>query len=138
MFTKVDRMTMAVSLEARSPFADYRIAEFAARLPADIKFRGFQLKSFLKYAFKGLLPHHILHRRKHGFSTPLDKWLRNDLFDLVQSTLGEERLTRQGLLNVSEVRSLVEAHYSNKANNGLKIFMLMTLSLWMEKYGIQR
>ncbi len=136
MMTKVDRVTMANSLEARSPFVDYRVVEFAHSLPSEFKLKGLNLKYFLKYSFADVLPHHILHRKKHGFSTPLDKWLRNDLKLLVQSTLSRERILESGLFNPDYIDRIIGEHYAGKGNHGEKIFMLMVFVLWLEKYEV--
>jgi asparagine synthase (glutamine-hydrolysing) len=136
MMTKVDRVSMAVSLEARSPFVDYRVAEFAAGLPSKYKLRGTQLKHFLKYSFSEILPHHILHRKKQGFATPLDKWLRMDLKKLVNDTLSPNKLKKYDFLCQDTIQLWVWEHYAEKKNNGHKLFMIMVLILWMQKYEI--
>ncbi len=77
LLVKVDIASMANSLEARSPFLDHKVMEFAARLPADLKLRGRQGKFLLKKAFEPMLPNEILYRKKMGFGVPINRWLRN-------------------------------------------------------------
>lgn len=136
MLTKVDRVTMAVSLEARVPFLDYRIVELSAKIPSNIKLNGLKLKSFLKNAFQGELPPNILNRAKHGFSSPLDKWLREDLSELVLETLSQKNLENIPIFNFKFIKEIIYLHFTRKANHGLQIFMIMIFVLWFKRYKI--
>lgn len=136
MMTKVDRASMAFSLEVRSPFVDYRIVEFAQHLPSKWKIKNGNTKYFLKQAFAEILPRKIINRKKHGFSTPLDKWLRVDFENLVAAVLNPKVLDNQGLFNSEVVGKLVSEHYNGKANHGQKIFMLLVVQLWLERFKV--
>ena len=94
LLVKVDRASMACSLELRTPFLDHRLIEFAEGLPGNLKVRRFQLKYILKKAVERWLPHEIVYRQKRGFSVPIASWMRNELRPLVDETLGEEKLRR--------------------------------------------
>jgi asparagine synthase (glutamine-hydrolysing) len=137
MLTKVDRVTMAVSLEARVPFLDYRIVELAAGIPSKYKLKGYELKHFLKYSFKNILPNEIIYRPKHGFSSPLDKWLREELREIVTDTLSEQNIISIGLFKYNYIKQLISDHFNSKRNNGLKIFMLMVLFLWIKRFNVR-
>lgn len=132
MLTKVDRATMAHGLEARVPFLDHRVVEFAMRLPDQSKFTLRVLKRFLKEAFAGLLPASILHRRKHGFQVPLDEWLRGPLRDLARDVLSENALRAHGLFRPETVRSLLDGHESRQRNWSREIFGLMVFQMWYD------
>ena len=134
MLTKVDRVTMANSLEARVPFLDYRIVEFSYKIPDSLLISGLKLKTFLKYAFQGILPNNILYRRKHGFATPIDHWIRYDLKELVSDTLLSESNNKIKYLNFNNIIKLVNEHFNGISNNGHKIFMLMVFVLWYKRW----
>ena len=88
VLVKVDRMSMAHSLEARTPFLDYRVVEFAARVPSQQKIRGLETKWLLKRCMEKKLPHDILYRKKEGFSIPMKNWLRKELRPLMEDSAG--------------------------------------------------
>lgn len=124
---KVDRMSMAHSLEVRSPFLDHRLIEFMARLPVHLKVRGTRTKHLLKRHAEALLPHRIAHRRKHGFSAPIGKWLLTPLRPLADDfLLGTQSL----LLNNKALEELLEQHRRGKADLGQQIWSLLVLRLW--------
>ena len=101
MLVKIDRASMACSLELRTPFLDHRLIEFAAGLPASLKVRRFQLKHVLKRAVEAWLPRKIVYRQKRGFSVPIAQWMRQNLRPLLDETLAEEKLKRDGVLERS-------------------------------------
>lgn len=138
MLTKVDRVTMAVSLEARVPFLDYRIVELASKIPVKYKLNGLTLKQFLKKSFENELPKEILKRPKHGFSTPLDKWLREDLQTIVLETLTEENVRNSGIFKYNNIKLMLNEHFKSMGNFGHKIFMIMILLIWMKEYKVSR
>ncbi|MBN2010069.1 asparagine synthase (glutamine-hydrolyzing) [candidate division KSB1 bacterium] len=134
MLTKVDRTTMATSLEARVPFLDHRIVELAGRMPSSMKLRPWLLKRFVKRAMHGILPEEIIKRRKHGFSAPMDRWLRHDMRELLCDTLSEQALNRHGLFHSHCVQSLITNHLNGVMNNGVRLFMLMVFQMWHDTY----
>ena len=131
---KVDRMSMAVSLETRGPFLDYTLVEFAARLPADLRLRGLTGKYLLKRAMQGLLPEQILHRHKLGFNIPYKNWLRRELRELLLDTLSSARLQQQGLFRPSYVQTLVHEHLEGVRDHAHKLWQLLIFQLWAERY----
>ncbi|MGA1864193.1 MAG: asparagine synthase (glutamine-hydrolyzing) [bacterium] len=130
LMVKVDIATMAHSLEARSPFLDHRLMEFAASLPHNFKLRGWQTKYFLKKAFEGLLPKEILNRPKMGFGVPLDIWFRTDLKDMAYDILLSRRSIDRGYFRQEEIQNLLDAHSQKKADNSYRIWALLILELW--------
>ncbi|GAB6037051.1 asparagine synthase (glutamine-hydrolyzing) [Fundidesulfovibrio butyratiphilus] len=132
ILVKVDRCSMMHSLEARAPFLDRDVAEFAARLPVDRKLRGLRRKYLLKKACADVLPREILTRNKRGFLIPVARWLRTRLKPLVDDLLGETHLRRQGLFDPKAVRSLVDEHQSGRADRRKELWTLLVLQLWLE------
>lgn len=130
ILVKVDRCSMMHSLEARAPFLDRDVAEFAARLPVRHKLRGFRRKYLLKKACAGLLPREILTRNKRGFQIPVAAWLRGELRPLVEELLGETFLRRQGLFNIRAVRALADEHARGTSDHRKALWTLLVLQLW--------
>lgn len=131
---KVDRMSMAVSLETRGPFLDYTLVEFAARLPVDMRLRGLSGKYLLKRAMQGLLPEQILHRQKLGFNIPYKIWLRHELRELLLDALSPARLRQQGIFRPSYVQTLVHEHLEGIRDHAHKLWQLLIFQLWAERY----
>jgi asparagine synthase (glutamine-hydrolysing) len=134
LLVKIDRASMACSLELRTPFLDHRLVEFAAALPASQKVRGFQLKRVLKQAVSKWLPHKIVYRQKRGFSVPIAQWMRRELRPLMDELLAEERLQRQGVFNASFLRRLLEEHWSGRADHRKALWMLLSFQLWHDRW----
>jgi asparagine synthase (glutamine-hydrolysing) len=131
MLTKVDRMTMAAGLEARVPFLDRGLVEWAFRLPGPLKVRG-EGKRILRQALSATFPR-IAARPKHGFDVPLGAWLRGPLRPLLLDTLSAEAVRRHGFLRERAVARMVEAHLRGRGDHSRKLFSLMVLELWMGK-----
>jgi asparagine synthase (glutamine-hydrolysing) len=134
---KVDRMSMAHSLEVRPPFLDHRICEFALSLPEEFKVRGSQLKFVLRELMKDKLPLPIMRRKKEGFDIPSHEWLRGVLKPLLLDTITEDAVRRTGLFRWDGVQSLLNEHFERRANWGYHLWGLMTLFLWMQKWNMQ-
>jgi asparagine synthase (glutamine-hydrolysing) len=137
ILAKVDRMSMAHSVEVRPPFLDHRIVEFAAGVPAKWKIQGSRQKILLRHLMRNKLPAEVLAHKKIGFDIPAHEWLRGPLRPLLQDTL--EGLTSQedGLFRSSEIRACLNDHFSRRANFGYHLWGLMILFLWMRKWRIQ-
>jgi len=133
ILVKVDRMSMANSLEVRAPFLDYRIIEFAASLPSNWKINGGDKKIILRNAFSRLLPASILNRAKHGFTVPLESWFRSDLKMLAEESLLNYHPIRQ-FLDISTVRRLWQEHQEKKSDNGEMLWNLLMFSLWHKEW----
>ena len=134
ILTKVDRVSMAHSLETRPPLLDHHVVEYAASLPARMKLRGLKRKLILKRAVRDLLPASLLRRRKHGFSVPLAAWLRRDLRPLMLDALCGEGVRRCGLFDPKEVRRLIEEHVSGRRDLSRNLWGLLMFMVWHHKY----
>jgi asparagine synthase (glutamine-hydrolysing) len=137
ILNKVDRMSMAHSLEVRPPFLDHRIVEFAASLPASFKVQGSEQKIILKELMKKRLPQNILTRKKVGFDIPAHEWLRGPLRPLLLETFEEGLREYPALFHSAAVRELIRLHLERRANVGYHLWGLMLLFLWMKKWRIQ-
>ena len=135
ILVKVDRMSMANSLEVRAPILDYQVAEFAATLPSSQKYRDGEKKYLLKKVFKPFIPDSLLYRKKMGFSTPLDEWFRGELKSLSESQIiGSQR----GLCDIFErgvINKLWEEHQTSKADHGIVLWSMLMYQMWYEKYA---
>jgi len=134
ILVKVDRMSMATSLEVRGPFLDYRIAEFMTRLPGTCKMPGFALKNFLKQVIRHDLPPEILRGKKRGFNAPIASWLKNDLSEFIRDLLGPDRVKRQGLFSPHIVQRMVNDHQKGTYDWSRNLWILLMFSLWHEQY----
>lgn len=136
ILNKVDRMSMAHSLEVRPPFLDHRIVEFAATLPAKFKIQGAQQKVILKRLMSKRLPGKILTRKKMGFDIPAHQWLRGPLQPLLLDTM-REAAPPESLFRMDAIQELVRLHLKRRINAGYHLWGLMLLFLWMKKWRIQ-
>ncbi len=134
ILTKVDRASMAVSLEVRAPYLDPRVAEFAASLPPRYKLHGYTSKYILKKAAKGLVPPFVWRRGKKGFGVPFAKWLKGELRPLTHDLLAPERLRRSGLFNPEYVAQLQDEHERGIANHRKLLWTLLSFELWRESF----
>jgi asparagine synthase (glutamine-hydrolysing) len=130
LLVKMDRMSMAHSLEARSPFLDHRVLELAAGLAPELKLRGSVGKYVLKKAAAGMVPDEILRRGKQGFGVPLAKWFRGELKDPAAEILLDARTRSRGYFNPNGIRSLLNEHLSGRADHSHRIWALLVLELW--------
>jgi len=134
ILVKVDRMSMANSLEVRPPILDYRIAEWTARLPSTLKVRGLRKKALFRKALRGILPDEIVNRKKAGFNVPMAAWLRGDLRETLLDSLSPTRLKSQGIFRPAAVQSLWEDHLARRSDNSRQLWALLSFSLWYERY----
>ena len=134
LLVKVDIASMAVSLEARAPFLDHAVLEFAASLPADYKMRGLTTKHLLKQSLKGVLPEENLTRRKMGFGVPVGHWFRGRLKGLLADTVLSDRMMGRGYFNRDAVRHLAEQHAEGRRDYGPQLWTLMMLELWHREF----
>jgi asparagine synthase (glutamine-hydrolysing) len=133
---KVDRMSMAHSLEARPPFLDPRIVDFSARLPEQFKLRGQQSKYVLRRLMQDKLPPNVLRRPKIGFDIPVHDWFRGVLRPMLLDTLSQEAVRASGLFNWHAMEQLLTDHLERKANLGYHLWGLMVLLLWMKQWNV--
>src|SRR5690606_14384749 len=133
LLIKTDRSSMAASLEARAPFLNHRIVEFAAKLPMEMKLRGNTTKWVLRQIARDLLPNDLIDRPKHGFGVPLGAWLRKDA-SLVRDTLLSREARGRGLLDVKAVEALIDEHVSGGRDHGQRLWGLLTLEWWHQLF----
>jgi asparagine synthase (glutamine-hydrolysing) len=130
LLVKVDIASMTNSLEARSPFLDHKLMEFAASLPSKLKLNRVVTKYLLKQSFKGILPEEVLGRKKMGFGVPLDRWFRTDLKEMVCDTLLSSSALQRGYFKSTSIESLLNEHITLKADHSYRIWALLFLELW--------
>lgn len=135
LLVKIDRASMAVSLELRAPFLDHRLVEFATGLPAGLKVRRMQLKSLLKRAVAPWLPKEIVGRQKRGFSVPIARWLRSELRPLMNDLLSESRLRNEGLFNPAYVRKMISEHLSGRRDHRKPLWALVCFEVWRNEWS---
>jgi asparagine synthase (glutamine-hydrolysing) len=134
LLVKVDITSMANSLEARSPFLDHEVMEFAARLPVDLKLRGKQAKYLLKRAFPEMLPAENVSRRKMGFGVPVGEWFRSSLRSLLEDALLSEQSAKRLYFQPQEIRRLLGEHLERRADHSFKLWNLLMLELWHREF----
>lgn len=134
LLVKVDITAMANSLEARSPFLDHEVMEFAARMPVNLKLRGKDSKYLLKRAFADLLPPENVNRRKMGFGVPVGEWFRGPLRPLLEDALLSEQLTGRAYFQPATVRSMVADHMDRRADHSFALWNLLMLELWHREF----
>jgi asparagine synthase (glutamine-hydrolysing) len=134
LLVKVDIATMAVSLEARSPFLDHHVIEFAASLPEKLKLRGLTTKYLLKRVLRKLLPAENLQRRKMGFGVPIGHWFRGKLQPFLLETILSEKALNRGLFRPLEIKRLVELHTRSERDYSPQLWTLLMLELWFNEF----
>jgi asparagine synthase (glutamine-hydrolysing) len=134
LLVKVDIATMAVSLEARSPFLDHHVIEFAASLPEKFKLRGLTSKYLLKQVLRKLLPAENLQRRKMGFGVPIGHWFRGRMQAFLREVLLSEKATRRGLFKTAAVKQLIEQHTLGQRDYSHQLWTLLMLELWFNRF----
>ena len=136
LLVKADRMTMAHSLEGRSPFLDHELAAWAARLPEDKKVHGMVGKHLLREAFKDYLPEDVQRRGKQGFGIPIGAWFRTSLSTWMKEILLDSRSPLQTWFDSSVTERLISEHQNGKVDHGKRLWALVVLGLWAEKTSI--
>jgi asparagine synthase (glutamine-hydrolysing) len=134
LLVKVDRMSMANSLEIRTPFLDYTFVEFAATIPSRLKLKGMASKYILKKALASRLPREILTKKKIGFDIPLGPWLRNELRSFALDTLTPERLKRHGYFDPAFVQKILDEHMAGSHNHRQLLWPLIIFQFWHDRY----
>ena len=134
LLVKVDIASMAVSLEARSPFLDHHVIEFAAALPENLKLRGRTTKYLLKQVLKKLLPAENLKRAKMGFGVPIGHWFRGEMKEFLRETLLAEQSLRRGYFKPETVTRLVEDHITGRRDHAHQLWTLLMLELWFKRF----
>jgi asparagine synthase (glutamine-hydrolysing) len=134
LLVKMDIASMTVSLEARSPFLDHHLMEFAASLPEKLKLRGITTKYLLKRILKELVPAENLTRRKMGFGVPIGHWFRGTMQNFLRETLLSEKALSRGLFQRDRVRQVIDQHVEGKINHEHRLWTLLMLELWFQRF----
>jgi len=133
ILTKVDRMSMAVSLEARVPLLDHRVVEFAMRLPPHLRMDKGTTKVILRKLMANRLPEQVLNKPKEGFSIPIKQWLKTTLNPLMMDLLSQSSVQRRGYFHPATVERWIKEHMENKANHSHRLWALMVFELWQRE-----
>lgn len=134
ILVKVDRMSMATSLETRVPLLDHKIIEFMFELPGRLKLKGLTTKWLFKKTMERLLPKENIYRSKEGFSIPIKHWLRKELKDLMLHYLNEKRIREEGLFNFDCIKKMIDHHLQGKENYSHQLWALLVYEIWREQY----
>ena len=134
LLVKVDIASMANSLEARSPFLDHKLIEFAASLPEGLKMRHFETKSLLKKVAARLVPKEVIYRRKMGFGVPVGKWFRGEMKDFVRDVLLSETSLKRGIIRPDMIERYVREHTGGERDHASQVWTLLMLELWFQRF----
>ncbi|MGD2295190.1 MAG: asparagine synthase (glutamine-hydrolyzing) [Candidatus Aminicenantes bacterium] len=134
ILVKVDRMSMAPSLETRVPLIDHKIVEFIFKLPGNLKLHGWKTKWIFKKTMERLLPEENIYRSKEGFSIPIKFWLRTELKDLMGDYLSAKRISEEGLFNSGYIQNMRDAHLAGRKNFSHQLWALLVFEIWKETY----
>jgi asparagine synthase (glutamine-hydrolysing) len=129
-----DKTSMANSVEARVPFLDYRLVEFAERLPPALRLRRFSAKYLHKKAIERWLPKEIVHRKKKGFSNPIDRWFRDSMRDYVRECLTSEHSAVRRYFEPDYIRQTLQQHEAQDLNYMRHINLLVSFELWHRQF----
>jgi asparagine synthase (glutamine-hydrolysing) len=134
ILVKVDRASMACSLEVRAPFLDHELVEFVMGLPSKLKLKRLTSKYILKNAMKNWLPDQVINRPKKGFGVPIAKWVKGPLRELFGDLLSPDRIRREGFFNAEYVTALLQHHLLNQRDNRKQLWTLLMWELWLNRY----
>ena len=134
ILTKVDRMSMATSLEVRVPLLDHKLIDFVTKVPASLKLAGTETKHLLRRVARDLIPAEILDRPKQGFGIPLEQWINEQLRDQIRETLREPRTRQRGYVNSAYVDLILDEHHKGRRDHSFPLWGLLILELWHRQY----
>jgi len=134
LLVKVDIASMANSLEARSPFLDHKVIEFAASLPEKLKMQRFETKSLLKKVAARLVPREVIYRRKMGFGVPIGNWFRGEMKDFVRGILLSEKSLKRGIARSEMIEKYVNEHTNGERDHTFQVWTLLMLELWFQRF----
>ena len=135
LLAKVDRASMANSLEVRVPFLDHTCVDYITRLPPEIKLKGLRTKYLLKKTTEAFLPKPIVHRPKKGFGIPVAKWIKGELKGLFQDTFHPDRIRREGLFNPDAISCMLEDHLAARVDHRKPLWTLFMFQQWLARWG---
>jgi asparagine synthase (glutamine-hydrolysing) len=134
ILVKVDRMTMAASLEARTPLLDHELIEFVQNIPTELKLKGLETKYIFKKAMEGIVPHEILYREKQGFGVPINEWINLQLRDKIHETLSQTRTQQRGYFDKKYIQTILDEHHKNRRDHSYSLWILWMLELWHRQF----
>ena len=134
LLTIVDRMSMAHSLESRSPLIDYKVVEYAASIPAEMKLRGRNLKYILKKVASRYLPRELIYREKQGFGFPIGIWMRKELRRFLEQLFKQSRFVELGIFSPAYVKTLYDEHMNGSVDHNFRLWILLNLEIWYRLY----
>lgn len=132
LLMRVDKMSMATSIEARVPFLDYRLVEYSFKIGSKIKIKNYITKYILKKSVEGIIPNEIIYRKKQGFAAPMNYWLRNELADFTKHYLLNSNIHKLNLFNKDFIKFLIESPLSNRYDYVQNIWNLLNLFMWYD------
>ena len=134
LLMRVDKVSMATSVEARVPFLDHRMVEYSMQIPAGLKIKHGEPKYLIKKAVEGIIPNNIIYRKKQGFAAPVNEWLRTEWFGFLESKLTNSFFIKNGYFNKEFVSTMLVDHRTGKRNEGQNLWNLLNLTLWHEQW----
>ncbi|MDQ3636360.1 MAG: asparagine synthase C-terminal domain-containing protein [Acidobacteriota bacterium] len=135
ILTKVDRMSMATSLEVRVPLLDQELIDFVTqKIPTSLKLKGNVTKYIFKKSLEGLVPKEILYREKQGFGVPIGEWINSQLRDKIHDTLNEKRTLERGIFEPKYIKLLLSEHSSGRRDHAHPLWVLWMLELWHRQF----
>jgi asparagine synthase (glutamine-hydrolysing) len=134
LLMRVDKMTMATSVEARVPYLDHKLVEFAMSIPSSLKYHKGETKYILKRALTGVISNRVLHREKKGFGVPLQEWMRGKFGSFVEENIMNSSIRRREILDYNFVNHLISEHRSGRQNYSFFLWTLLNLSLWYDRW----
>ena len=134
ILTKVDRMSMATSLEARVPLLDHKLIEFVTKIPTALKLKNLETKYIFRKAVRGIVPEEILDRPKQGFGVPINEWINLQLRDRIRETLCEKRTLERGYFDARYIKVLLDEHGRGRRDHSYSLWILYMLELWHRKF----
>lgn len=134
ILTKVDRMSMAVSLEARAPLLDHKLIDFVTGIPASLKLSGLETKYLLKQSVKDIVPGEILNRPKQGFGVPIQEWINQQLRSRIRDTLSDTRTQQRGYINSEYLNVLLHEHDRGRRDHSMRLWALFMFELWHQQF----
>lgn len=134
ILVKVDRMSMANSLEARAPLLDHELIEFIVNVPLALKVKGLETKYILKKAMEGIVPREILYRKKQGFGVPIHNWINHELRDRIREDLTDTKTARRGYFNKNYILNILDEHSRQRRDHSHHLWLLWMLELWHRRF----
>ncbi|HYP53829.1 MAG TPA: asparagine synthase C-terminal domain-containing protein, partial [Pyrinomonadaceae bacterium] len=135
ILVKVDRMSMAASLETRAPLLDHKLIEFVCRVPSALKLNGLETKSIFKRAVAGLVPDELLNRPKQGFGVPINQWINDELRGYIRDVLAEAKTRARGYFDPRHVDLLLDEHTRGRRDHSMQLWSLFVLELWHRTFA---